>query len=108
MSLTLKILLIADVVTAILLSVYLGIKYGKIFSKRSDVFKVEKGKEIEKELEVSYEDVPSKEVEKEGQIIEKNVPSFEQEEKKPFGEKLVIGSFEELEKLIKESGEKKE
>ena len=108
MSLALKILLIADVVTAILLSVYLGIKYGKIFSKRSDVFRAERANKLEREPEVSYEDKPLKEGESEKRLTEENKPLLEQEEKKPFGEKLVIGSFEELEKLIKENGEKKD
>ena len=108
MSLALKILLIADIVTAILLSIYLGIKYGKIFSKRYDVFKMENVNDLEQQPEVSYEDNISKEDGNDGQVLDKNKPLLKEEEKKPFGEKLFIGSFEELEKLIKDGGDKKE
>ena len=69
---------------------------------------MEKVNGLAHEPEVFYEDKPLKEDGGEGQLTEENKPLLGQEEKKPFGEKLVIGSFEELEKLIKENGEKKE
>ena len=105
MSLAIKILLIADIVTALLLIAYLAIKYSKIFSKRPKSFNVESVIEGDKMPEVTYEDKPS--VGEQTESIKPEISLLRQEEKKPLSEELIIGGFEELEKIIKESGEKK-
>ncbi len=105
MSLAIKILLLADVVTALLLIAYLAIKYSKIFSKRPKTFNLESVIEGDKMPEVTYEDKPI--VGEQMEIIRPEISLPKEEEKKPLSEELIIGGFEELEKLIKESGEKK-
>ena len=124
MSLTLKILLAADAFFALLLIVYLGVKYGKIFSKRPESFKLEKANGTQEEVEVTYEEEPApikteaiditvvEEVKEtsEGQPTldveeekEQEIASTTQEEEKEEVEKeeaLTIGSFEELESIV--------
>lgn len=129
MSLTLKILLAADAFFALLLIVYLAVKYGKMFSKRPEYFKSENKEGVE--VEVAYVDEPlavkteevvatqlneQKEAEIEETKIEESSKEEEEVDESPLPEKekenieeerkqkeevaLTIGSFEELETLV--------
>jgi hypothetical protein len=114
MSLTLKILLLCDTFFALLLIVYLLIKYTKIFTRRPEFFPTTK--EDGEEVEVSYQEpsTPVKPLKKDVQRQEiiKNQPTFPVEEPKEEKirqdeeEKLVIGSFDELEEQVKIASDK--
>ncbi len=133
MSLTLKILLAADAFFALLLIVYLAVKYGKTFSKRPDFFKSENkdGVEVEvayvdeplavkteevvatlakEEKELAKEEVKEEQSKEEEKVVESPLPEEEiepvKEEKKQKEEvALTIGSFEELETLVSSENE---
>lgn len=94
MSLTLKILLATDAFFALLLVVYLVVKCTGVFNRKPEFFDLKK--ENGEEMEVSYEE-PVVPLKKEVKIEEKV------EEKE---EKLIIGSFEDLENQVKSASEK--
>ncbi len=108
MSLTLKILLAADAFFALLLVLYLTLKYGKLFSKKPEIFKPEIKDGVEIEPEVTYEEEKISVVTQ--TIIQKPEEGIATGEKamSDSGEnaqvqeevKLTIGSFEDLEDLV--------
>ena len=98
MSLTLKILLATDAFFALLLVVYLVVKYTGVFNRKPEFFNQKK--ENGEEMEVSYEE-PVVPLKKEVKIEEKVEVKEEIKE-----EKLIIGSFEDLENQVKSASEK--
>ncbi len=100
MNLTLKILLLLDAFFALLLAVYLFIKYRRKFKKRPEIIKSENERE-EKEVEVTYEEEKVKLVTEEVSSNEEKTPNEVDEDK------LNIGSYEDLEAFIKKKSEEK-
>ena len=94
MNITLKILLLSDAFFALALAVYLFIKYRRRFKRRTDIFKSEVAIS-EAEAEVTYE-------EEKVEVVTETVFKPSEEQSRTKSEKLKIGSYEELEALIKE------
>ena len=98
MSLTLKILLLLDAFFALLLAVFLFIKYRRKFNKRPEI--IVQSKETEIEVEVAYEEEKVKVVTEE-EKAQTQAPNEAKEDK------LNIGSYDDLEALIQKKSEEK-
>lgn len=99
MSLTLKILLLLDAFFTLLLAVYLFIKYRRKFKKRPEIIRSANEKE-ETEVEVTYEEEKVK-------VVTEEVSAPAQAPNEAKEDKLNIGSYEDLESLIKTKSEEK-
>lgn len=98
MSLTLKILLSVDVFFALLLLIYVIVKYTEIFNRKPKIFKPEIINGVE--AEVSYTEEPTSfKVDCSQEVCDQNIQADKTE-------KISIGSFEELEDTIKSMQEK--
>ena len=95
MNITLKILLLSDAFFALALAVYLFIKYRKRFIDSLDDFRLEVAVATDSEPEVTYE-------EEKVEVVTETVFKPSEEPTETKSEKLKIGSYEELEALIKE------
>lgn len=103
MSLTLKILLMVDVFFALLLLVYVIVKYVEVFNRKPKIFKPEIINGVE--AEVSYTEEPTvfrvNSIQEVNNQQVNNQQENNQEEKEDKAQKISIGSFEELEDTIK-------
>jgi hypothetical protein len=99
MSLALKILLLLDAFFALLLAVYLFIKYKRKFKKRPEIIINANAKE-ETEVEVTYEEEKVK-------VVTEEVSAQVQAPNEAKEDKLNIGSYDDLEALIRKKSEEK-